>query len=88
MTAPSKTEKTRLKRERVTKRRRIRWTVIGMLLAAVGGGGYYAWSVRNAPLEGSPALGFTLAADSGRDISLVDFIGKKPVILLFYMFSN
>ena len=77
MTAPSKTERRRLKRELVTRQRRIRWTVSGLLLAVlVGGAGYYAWSVRNAPLGGSPAPDFVLQ-DHGENINDIVEILKK-----------
>lgn len=89
MTARSRTEKTRLKRERATRRRRIRRATIGLLLAVlVGGGGYYAWSVRNAPLEGSPAPDFALQDHGDSTVRLSDFRGKQEVILLFYMGSS
>ena len=89
MTAPSKAEKRRLKRERVTRQRRIRWTVSGLLLAVlVGGAGYYAWSVRNAPLAGSPAPDFALQDHGDRTVRLSEFRGKQEVILLFYMGSS
>ncbi len=37
-----------------------------------------------APREGDPAPGFTLRrADGSRSVSLRDFAGRKPVVLVF-----
>lgn len=81
----------REKRNAQRKRRRRRWT-LSLLLAAAVAGGYILWvngpGASRPPVLADTAPSFTLAADNGSDISLAEYIGKKPVILLFYMFSN
>lgn len=83
--------KKREERKAQRKRRRRRWT-LWLLLAVAVAGGYFFWvngpGASRPPVLAEAAPGFTLAADSGRDISLSDYIGKGPVVLLFYMFSN
>ncbi len=83
---PKKTEKNRIKRQRVRRQRFLWWSAVAiLLLLGLGGGGYYAWSVRNAPLVGSPAPDFALLDHDGRMVRLADFRGKQEVALFFYM---
>jgi thioredoxin-dependent peroxiredoxin len=39
---------------------------------------------RDKVAAGSPAPNFTLPSQSGKVVSLSDFLGKKPVVLFFY----
>jgi hypothetical protein len=82
---------TRDKRKAQRKRRRRRWT-LWLLLAVAVAGGHFFWvngpGASRPPVLADAAPSFTLAADTGRDISLADYSGKKPVVVLFYMLSN
>lgn len=81
-----KKEKKHNKREQRLRRRRLRWLVVAVLLIlGLGGGGYYAWSVRKSPLVGSPAPDFALPDQDDRTVRLADFRGKQEVALFFYM---
>jgi hypothetical protein len=43
----------------------------------------YGWS--DAAREGDTAPAFALDDHGGRRVSLADYLGKKPVVLVFYM---
>lgn len=81
----------REKRKAQRKRRQRRWT-LSLLLAAAVAGGYIFWvngpGASRPPVLTETAPNFTLAADTGRDISLAEYSGKTPVVVLFYMLSN
>jgi len=84
-----KKEKKRLKNEIRLRRCRLRWLVVAVLLMlGLGGGGYYAWSVRSSPLVGSPAPDLALSDQDGRTVRLADFRGKQEVALFFYMYAG
>ena len=38
-----------------------------------------------AAAQSTPALPFTLPSDAGEQINLADYLGKQPVVLVFYM---
>ena len=66
----------------------IRWkgALAGMLLAGLGinAGAAFALDV------GDKAPNFALMSNTGKEIKLADFSGKKPVVLFFYIgaFTN
>ncbi len=71
----------------MNKRNRFWWFIpftIGVLLWGI-------WSVvfSSAPLkEGSPAPDFALVGSDGQTHRLSDYVGKKPIVLMFYPKSN
>ena len=61
---------------------------VGLLLAlAVLGGAYSLWA---GGWLSSPGLAppFTLSAHTGEQVSLSDYVGKRDVVLVFYMAST
>lgn len=60
-----------------------RWTVglVLGLLVTVAGAGFWWWTSR--PGEVAPA--FALPASTGQTVRLEDYLGKQPVVLVFYM---
>lgn len=73
------------------KRPRKRW-MPWLLLAVALAGGYTLWVTGSgsdrSPAVGEAAPGFTLPSNSGGTLSLADYKGKRPVVLVFYMFSD
>ena len=58
--------------------------VLALLVAAVVG--YLGWTLGwTAAAEGDPAPSFILPDQQGRQVSLADYLGRKPVVLVFYM---
>lgn len=53
------------------------------LLAVAGGTGAWLWG--GAGASPPPAPKFNLLASVGRVITLEEFLGKQPVVLVFYM---
>ncbi len=87
--AQTKTERVQEKRDRKRRRRRILWSAVAIvLLLGIGGAGYRAWSLRNAPMAGSAATDFTLPDQDGGTVRLADFRGKQEIALFFYMFAG
>ena len=72
-------------RRRVRKLRRHRGLLtLGALALVIGGGvGYLAWSGATAP--GRPAPPFVLPDSQGRPVALANYLGRKPIVLIFYM---
>lgn len=71
--------------------RRRRWT-LRLVLAAVlahlvaGGVVYLGWNLGwTAVAGGDPAPPFVLPDHQGRQVALADYLGHKPVVLVFYM---
>lgn len=70
------------------RRRARRWLWgLGVALAVSAGVGYLAW---NYGWEGIAGVGvrapaFVLEDGEGRPVDLSDYIGRKPVLLAFYM---
>ncbi len=68
---------------------RTRW-MLWLLLAVAGGFAFWAIGRESGrlPVLAEAAPGFTLPSDNGGEIALSAYIGKRPVVLLFYMFSG
>ena len=69
------------------------WLTVGALVVSVvllGGAGFFNFVMMRVPAGrplvtvGQPAPGFTLPDAAGRPVSLSDYRGKKPVVLVFY----
>jgi hypothetical protein len=57
---------------------------LGLLVA--GGVGYLGWNLGwTAVAEGDPAPAFVLPDQQGRQVALADYLGRKAVVLVFYM---
>ena len=69
------------------RRRRMGWAlgVLGLLL--VIGVTYLGWNYGwgGAASVGDPAPPFVLQDQQGRQVNLADSLGRKPIVLLFYM---
>lgn len=66
------------------KRRLMVGAVLAVLLSA--GVGYLGWNLGwTAATEGDPAPPFVLPDHQGRQVALADYLGRKPVVLVFYM---
>ena len=85
-------QKTVQARRRPESRRACRWrrrviagavmvTLVGGLIAYLGLN--YGWS--GSVGEGDTAPAFTLDDHEGRRVNLADYLGRKPVVLFFYM---
>lgn len=78
-----------MERQRLRRRRRIqRLLVLAVAVVAVAGavgylGSNYGWSPATA--VGRPAPPFVLPDHEGRPVALADYLGRKPVVLVFYM---
>ena len=62
-----------------------------MVLAVVAlavGGTFYMFSDQPTTFLGRPAPLFALPAATGGTISLAEFQGKRPVVLVFYMHAG
>ncbi len=76
-------------RQQARRRRRIqRLLVIAVTAVAIAGAvGYlgrnFGWS--NATAVGRPAPHFVLSDHEGRQVALADYLGRQPVVLVFYM---
>ena len=57
--------------------------VTALILAAAIG--YFG---RNATEGGRLAPAFVLRDHEGRDVALADYLGRRPVVLVFYMASG
>ena len=71
---------------RLRRRSRWLWASIGAVGLAAGFG-YLAWTYGWAPTAAvrQSAPFFTLEASDGRQVSLGDVVGRKPLLLVFYM---
>jgi cytochrome oxidase Cu insertion factor (SCO1/SenC/PrrC family) len=71
------------------RRQRRKWrllvvAVLGLLVAAIVG--YLGWNLGwTAAAEGDQAPTFVLPDHQGRQVALADYLGRKPVLLVFYM---
>lgn len=66
------------------KRRLLVLAALGLLVAAVVS--YLGWNLGwTAAAEGDPAPPFVLPDQEGRQVSLADYLGRRPVVLVFYM---
>jgi hypothetical protein len=68
---------------------RTRW-MPWLLLAVAGGFAFWAIGQESGrlPVLAEAAPGFTLPSANGGEFALSAYIGKRPVVLLFYMFSG
>lgn len=73
-----------VKRQQRRKRRLLMLAALGLVVAA--GVGYLGWNLGwTAAAEGDPAPPFVLPDHQGRQVALADYLGRKPVVLVFYM---
>jgi cytochrome oxidase Cu insertion factor (SCO1/SenC/PrrC family) len=71
-------------RRRQRRKRLLVVAVLGLLVAAIVG--YLGWNLGwTAAAEGDPAPPFVLPDHQGRQVALADYLGRKPVLLVFYM---
>ena len=76
-------------RQQARRRRRVqRLVVVAVIVVAiVGAVGYlgrnYGWSPATA--VGQPAPRFVLPDHEGHPVALADYLGRQPVVLVFYM---
>lgn len=72
---------------RLTRRARRRPWGVGALLVLVAGVSYLAWNYGWSGVAGvgDPAPVFALQASDGQQVSLGDHLGRRPVVLVFYM---
>jgi hypothetical protein len=68
-------------------RRKQRLLVLAAVGLLVGGiAGYLGWTLGwTAVAEGDPAPPFVLPDHQGGQVVLADYLGKTPVVLVFYM---
>jgi len=69
---------------RLRRRSRWLWASIGAVGLAAGFG-YLAWTYAPTAAVRQSAPFFTLEASDGRQVSLGDVVGRKPLLLVFYM---
>ena len=71
---------------RLRRRSRWLWASIGAVGLAAGFG-YLAWTYGGAPTAavGQRGPSFRLEASDGRQVTLDDVVGRKPLVLVFYM---
>ena len=67
---------------------RRRRRTVGSLLALAGLGGAYGLWAGGWFSSTEMAPPFTLPAHTGEQVSLTDYVGKREVVLVFYMFST
>ena len=66
------------------------WIAVGVTGALLLAGGWFNFVIARVPgtgaavRVGAPAPDFTLPDAKGRPVSLAEFRGKKPVVLVFY----
>jgi len=72
------------------RRRWYAWLALGLSLLLFAGGAYINFVLARIPAEptvlrvGERPPDFTLTDASGRQVSLAEYRGKKPVVLVFY----
>jgi len=82
----------RARRQEARRRRRVQLlaVVVGSTLVVAASiaylGSHYGWS--NTTAMGRPAPPFVLPDHEGRQVALADYLGRKPVVLVFYMTSG
>ena len=74
-------------RHRLRGRARRRAWVLTAVLVLGGGIGYLAWTYGWGGVAGigERAPGFVLGDGEGRTVRLDDYLGRQPVVLVFYM---
>jgi len=66
------------------------WIALGVSMLLLVGGGWFNFVIARVPASttvlrvGARVPDFTLPDAEGRPVSLADFRGKKPVVLVFY----
>ena len=72
------------------RRRWYGWVALGLALVLLGGGSYVNFVLARIPASpsvlrvGERPPDFTLPDAAGRPVSLADYRGRKPVVLVFY----
>jgi len=61
-------------------------TTLAVAAAIVYLGSHYGWS--NTTATGRPAPPFVLSDHEGHQVALADYLGRKPIVLVFYMSSG
>jgi cytochrome oxidase Cu insertion factor (SCO1/SenC/PrrC family) len=73
-----------MRRRHRRKRRLLMLAAVSLLVATILG--YLGWNLGwTAAAEGGPAPPFVLPDHQGRQVALADYLGRKPVVLVFYM---
>ena len=69
------------------RRGRTRWALAALGLLLVIGVTYLGWNYGwgGAASVGDPAPPFVLQDHQGRQVALADYLGRKPIVLAFYM---
>ena len=78
----------RVGRSRGAHWKRALWSTIAMVgLLLTAGVAYLGWSSGGSEVatEGAPAPPFILPDQQGRPVDLAQYLGRKPVVLVFYM---
>lgn len=73
-----------MRRRHRRKRGLLMLAAVSLLVATILG--YLGWNLGwTAAAEGGPAPPFVLPDHQGRQVALADYLGRKPVVLVFYM---
>jgi hypothetical protein len=69
------------------RRSRLRWLVSVLALVVGIGATYLGWNAGwgRAASVGDPAPPFVLPDQNGRQVSIADYLGQRPIVLFFYM---
>ena len=69
-----------------------RWLLSIIVMLVVSGAGWWSWEQqgqggqkKSRAAEGARAPAFTLPSSTGRAVALAPYLGRQPVVLVFYM---